>query len=98
MNPYLSLFKDGVLREKGTMLPIHGFGRVLPWTVTGVGDSYLSMQLNSSDATRADYSYEFIFTAHIEAGEQTLTYTVTMENRGDEAMPIAPGFHPYFAV
>jgi len=27
-----------------------------------------------------------------------LTYTLTMENRGDEAMPIAPGFHPYFAV
>ena len=98
MIPNFSRLKDGVFREKGTMLPIHGFGRVLPWTVTGAGDSYLSMQLNSSDATRADYPYEFTFTAHIEAGEQTLTYTVTMENRGDEAMPIAPGFHPYFAV
>ena len=98
MIPNFSRLKDGVFKEKGTMLPIHGFGRVLPWTVTEAGDSYLSMQLNSSDATRADYPYEFTFTAHIEAGDQALTYTVTMENRGDEAMPIAPGFHPYFAV
>ncbi len=98
MIPNFSRLKDGVFKEKGTMLPIHGFGRVLPWMVTEAGDSYLSMQLNSSDATRADYPYEFTFTAHIEAGDQMLTYTVTMENRGDEAMPIAPGFHPYFAV
>ena len=98
MIPNFSRLKDGVFKEKGTMLPIHGFGRVLPWTVTEAGDSYLSMQLNSSDTTRADYPYEFTFTARIEAGHESLTYTVTMENRSDEAMPIAPGFHPYFAV
>ncbi len=25
-------------------------------------------------------------------------YVVGMENRGDEAMPVAPGFHPYFQI
>lgn len=98
MIPNFSRLKDGVFKEKGTMLPIHGFGRIMPWIVTETDSSSLSMQLSSSDATRAAYPYEFTFTASIEAGEQTLTYTVTMENRGDEAMPIAPGFHPYFAV
>jgi len=32
------------------------------------------------------------------AGEEMLTYRLTMENYSDEVMPIAPGFHPYFAV
>jgi len=98
MIPNFSRLKDGIFKDKNTSLPIHGFGRVLPWTVTGQETTRLSMQLNSSDATRPDYPYEFTFTATIVAGEGTLTYTLTMENRGEEAMPIAPGFHPYFTV
>ncbi|MGH2496240.1 MAG: hypothetical protein ACRDIV_16210 [Ktedonobacteraceae bacterium] len=97
MIPNFSRLKDGMFQEKGTSLPIHGFGRTLPWTVTQASETALTMQLNSSDATRAGYPYEFTFTATIEAGEGTLTYTLTMENRSQESMPIAPGFHPYFA-
>jgi len=98
MIPNFSRLKDGIFKDKNTTLPIHGFGRNLPWTVTEQDTARLSMQLNSSDATRPDYPYEFTFTATIVAGEGTLTYTLTMENRGDEGMPIAPGFHPYFSV
>lgn len=98
MIPNFSRLKGGIFKDKNTTLPIHGFGRDLPWTVTEEDTSHLSMQLESSDATRPHYPYEFTFTAAIAAGDGTLTYTLTMENRGDEAMPIAPGFHPYFAV
>jgi len=98
MIPNFSRLKDGIFQEKGTSLPIHGFGRVLPWTVTDLSETALTMQLSSSDATRTDYPYEFTFTATIEIGEGTLTYTLIMENRSSENMPIAPGFHPYFAV
>lgn len=98
MIPNFSRLKNGVFLEKNTKLPIHGFGRLLPWNVTAQNETSLTMQLVSSDATRASYPYEFTFTAAIAAGEGTLMYTVTMENRGDETMPIAPGFHPYFAV
>ncbi|HEU0001109.1 MAG TPA: hypothetical protein VFQ36_09435 [Ktedonobacteraceae bacterium] len=98
MIPNFSRLKDGIFQEKGTSLPIHGFGRTMPWTVTQTSEAALTMQLSSSDATRADYPYEFIFTASIESGEGTLTYTLTMENRSQENMLIAPGFHPYFAV
>lgn len=98
MIPNFSRLKDGVFLEKGTSLPIHGFGRNLPWTVTESSDTALAMQLQSSDVTRPMYPYEFSFIAKIEAGEGSLTYTLTMQNRGDEAMPIAPGFHPYFEV
>ena len=98
MIPNFSRLKDGIFKEKGTTLPIHGFGRNLPWTVVEIEDTRLVMQLTSSDATRSDYPYEFVFTAHIAIGEGMLTYTLTMENRSGEDMPIAPGFHPYFAV
>src|SRR5229473_4968293 len=100
MIPNFSRLKDGIFKDKHTTLPIHGFGRNLPWTVVNEGDDVtrLSMQLSSSDATRPDYPYEFRFTATISVAEETLTYSLVMENRGDEAMPIAPGFHPYFTV
>src|SRR5260221_271966 len=94
MIPNFSRLKDGIFKEKGTTLPIHGFGRDLPWTVIELSTTYLAMQLSSSDATRPDYPYEFTFTATITAGEGTLTYTLLMENHSSEPMPIAPGFHP----
>ncbi len=98
MIPNFSRLKDGIFKEKGTTLPIHGFGRSLPWTVIEQGPTLMSMQLTSNSATRLNYPYDFTFTATIEAFEETLTYTLTMENQSDEVMPIAPGFHPYFAV
>src|SRR5713226_3246472 len=83
-----SRLKNPIFQDKGTTLPIHGFGRLLPWTVTALSTSSMTLQLSSSDATRANYPYEFTFTATITAGEGTLTYTLAMENRSDEVMPI----------
>lgn len=98
MIPNFSRLKDGIFKEKGTTLPIHGFGRNLPWTLVGQDESNISIQLTSSDTTRVNYPYEFTFTVTVTASEKTLTYLLTMENRGDETMPIAPGFHPYFTI
>lgn len=98
MIPNFSRLKDGIFLEKGTSLPIHGFGRNLPWTVTQLSKNALSMQLRASEVTHPIYPYEFTFTASIEAGAGTLTYTLVMENHSAEPMPIAPGFHPYFAI
>jgi galactose mutarotase-like enzyme len=101
MIPNFSRLKDGIFKDKNTTLPIHGFGRNLPWPVVSEQASdatSLSIQLKSSDATRPIYPYEFAFTATITVGEETLTYSLMMENHSDEAMPIASGFHPYFSV
>ncbi len=98
MIPNFSRLKDGIFKEKGTTLPIHGFGRNLPWSVVEQDTTSISIQLVSSDATRPNYPYEFTFTVRVVAGEGTLTYVLTMENNGDEVMPLAPGFHPYFSV
>ncbi|MBO0796225.1 MAG: hypothetical protein J2P36_35480 [Ktedonobacteraceae bacterium] len=98
MIPNFAHLKNGIFIEKGTTLPTHGFGRNLPWNVKELEQTRISLRLESSEATRPHYPYTFTFTATIEAGEGTLTYTLSMENRGDETMPVAPGFHPYFAI
>ena len=98
MIPNFSRLKQGIFQEKGTTLPIHGFGRILPWTVTEQNQSSATLQLMSDEHTRAQYPYDFTFTAHIVASAGTLTYTLMLENHSDEIMPISPGFHPYFTV
>jgi len=98
MIPNFSRLNNGTFREKGTKLPIHGFGRILPWMVIEKDSTHLVMQLTSSEATLASYPYEFTFNVNISVEEGILTYTLTMENHSNENMPIAPGFHPYFTV
>jgi galactose mutarotase-like enzyme len=98
MIPNFSRLKDGMLKEKGTILPTHGFGRSLPWRVIEQDSSRISIQLMSNAEIRRNCPYDFTFTATVVAGEEMLTYTLTMANCGNEVMPIAPGFHPYFAV
>jgi galactose mutarotase-like enzyme len=84
--------------KNGTELPIHGFGRILPWTIIEEDSAHLVVRLSNSDATLAIYPYEFTFTVNISVEEGLLTYTLTMENHSNENMPIAPGFHPYLTV
>ena len=98
MIPNFSRLNNGTFQEKGTRLPIHGFGRILPWTMIEKDSTHLVIQLSNSEATLASYPYEFTFTVNISIEAGTLTYALTMENRSNENMPIAPGFHPYFAV
>jgi galactose mutarotase-like enzyme len=98
MIPNFSRLKDGRFLEKGTTLPIHGFGRLLPWSVTAQDETHLALELRSNEATRTSYPYEFTFHVEISVAEGVLTYTLNMENHSTEPLPIAPGFHPYFSV
>jgi galactose mutarotase-like enzyme len=98
MIPNFSRLARGIFQEQGTSLPLHGFGRLFPWQVLAYETAQLTLQQESSQLTRKSYPYDFVFTVQIAVTAQTLTYTLTMQNRGAQAMPIAPGFHPYFSV
>lgn len=84
----------------------HGFARALPWSLddhgaAAPGGAYARLTLRSSEATRAQYPWDF---------RAELTYTllgralridlrVTNETGGGAPpMPFGAGFHPYFAV
>src|SRR4029079_1397117 len=86
MIPNFSRLKQGIFKEKNTTLPAHGFGRNLPWTILEQDQASITIQLNSNEQTRPQYPYEFTFTAQILAGEQSLTYILSMANLNDEVM------------
>ena len=79
----------------------HGFARNLPWTVldesTGDGAS-VTLGLESSEATRAQYPFEFSLRFTYRLRGEELTLEQHFENRGAVPMPVHPGLHPYFFV
>ena len=79
----------------------HGFARGLPWAVldesTQDGAS-VTLGLESSDATRAQYPFEFALRFTYRLRDGVLTVEQRFENRGDAPMPLRPGLHPYFFV
>ena len=79
----------------------HGFARNLPWTVvdesTQDGAS-VTLGLDASAGTRAQYPFEFALRFTYRLSGETLSVEQRFENRGDSAMPLRPGLHPYFFV
>jgi galactose mutarotase-like enzyme len=79
----------------------HGFARNMPWKVieesTGDGAS-VTLGLEATDATRAEYPFEFAlrFTYRLRGAELSLEQR--FENHGGVPMPVQPGLHPYFFV
>lgn len=80
-----------------TTIRQHGFGRDLPWTVTERDPVELTMALGPNDATRAAYPYEFLFLYRVRALPRGVLVELAVHNQGEAPIPVAPGFHPYFA-
>ncbi len=77
----------------------HGFGRNLPWKRT-INDGAQVFTLDHP--TRLDEAFEeyadMCAQLHYLVGETSLTTTLTVRNDSSDALPLSPGFHPYFAV
>ena len=79
----------------------HGFARNLPWTVGGTsidGHAAATLTLTSSDATRAQYPWDFRVEIAYSLCGTTFEIAVRVANTGGARMPFGFGFHPYFAV
>ncbi len=79
----------------------HGFARDLPWTVLGESTedgASVTLGLEASDATRAQYPFEFALRFTYRLRGDVLSVEQQFENRGDAPMPLGPGLHPYFFV
>jgi galactose mutarotase-like enzyme len=82
-------------------MPQHGFARRMPWRVSGIDTTdgaCIALSLDSSDATLAAWPFRFRLTFQYRLREGALTIHQQFANRGDRAMPIHPGLHPYFLV
>jgi galactose mutarotase-like enzyme len=91
-NAYKIDGKDYALKQ-------HGFARDMPWQVTHQStttDASLTVTLESNDATRQVYPFDFSvsFTYRLRGGELVIEQTYT--NNSATPMPFSSGLHPYF--
>lgn len=103
--PISGQLKDGAYELGGTgyRMKNHGVARTSAWIVeeTGLntaGEPFVRLSLASTEETLASYPFDFklVFTYLLRGG--ALVIEQEYGNRSDRAMPMYPGFHPYFAV
>jgi galactose mutarotase-like enzyme len=79
----------------------HGFARDLPWQVTqqAVADAAsLTLELTSTEATRAQYPFDFKLAFTFELQGHSLELRQQFTNLSAQPMPFSTGLHPYFLV
>lgn len=83
--------KSGVMKQ-------HGFARSLPWRVLESDARSVAFELVDNDTTRVQFPWQFALTYRYTVGEGRFRVEQRIENRSEEPMPFAAGFHPYFLV
>ncbi len=82
--------------------PMHGFGRLMPWTVESAGllpDKSVSLvlRLESSEATRRYWPVDFVARHKVTVG-QTLTMALEVENKSAQPIQFEEAQHTYFSI
>ncbi|MET0660792.1 MAG: galactose mutarotase [Steroidobacteraceae bacterium] len=76
----------------------HGFARNLPWAIGNRSAQTATLLLESSDVTLAQFPWPFRAELEIGVQDACLRLVTRISNTGQERMPYALGFHPYFHV
>jgi galactose mutarotase-like enzyme len=76
----------------------HGFARTMAWTVEAQDVQSVTLSLTSDSATLAQYPWPFRAELHVSVQGASLHLDTRIDNTGNEPMPFALGFHPYFQV
>ena len=81
-------------------LPQHGFARTSMWKVTKVdtlekGETYVSMQLKSSEETKAYWPHDFVAEMIFVIGD-SLSVTLKVTNPSDSVISYTSALHTYF--
>ena len=81
-------------------MPLHGVAYGSPWQVESRSESKATLTLASSVASRVCYPFDFQLTANYKLKETRLDLRLTIEasTKNENPMPVAAGFHPYFAT
>lgn len=76
-------------------LPCHGFASAMPFRAERAADgTSATFTLESDDATRAQYPFDFSLVLDFRLDGPTLHVEATVRNTGTETMPFAYGGHP----
>lgn len=83
--------KSGAMKQ-------HGFARDRAWSVAAQSDRDVTLALEDDATTRAQFPWRFALAYRYALDGARLRIEQRIENRDDEPMPYAAGFHPYFFV
>ncbi len=83
--------------KKGAMKQ-HGVARNMAWRAEVTSEGSVLLRTASDDTTLAQFPFRFALAYRYTLAGPRLRIDQRIENTGDEPMPFAAGFHPYFAV
>ena len=88
-------------RAEGASSPVHGFARILEWSVESVqrtaDGAAITLGLDANEQTKKWWPHEFSARYEIRVGRQ-LHLNLRVTNRGQEAFSFEEALHSYFTV
>jgi aldose 1-epimerase len=102
--PYSNRIRNGRFRFRGEeyRLPlnfgdyphsIHGVGWQMPWRLRILADRVVEIDVSSDGS---EWPFAFDAKQMFSLNGRDLRHEITLTNRGDAAMPVGLGMHPYF--
>lgn len=79
-------------------LPKHGLARTRPWTLLGLAQDRVRLELRDDAHTRAVWPRAFRLLLEATLSERALTVSLRVENPGDSAFEFTAALHTYLRV
>lgn len=79
-------------------LPKHGFARHLPFALTALSGTAITLTLTDTAATRALYPFAFAFSVTYRLEGNRMLTELRVENKDGKTLPFAIGAHPGFCA
>jgi galactose mutarotase-like enzyme len=101
MFPFCGPLVGNIFAKSGKVIGQHGFGRNLEWKLLKQSLNSISFVLSSSDLdteTKLSFPFEFESIFEVTLLDKSIELELKTKNLGTEKLPLAPGFHPYFAI
>ncbi len=94
--PFAGKLENDSLLCAGTTMKQHGFGRNMAWTVEEQAFGGVRLSLKSDADSRALFPYDFAAEYSVFLLPFGLQIELQIANTGKTALPLSPGWHPYF--
>lgn len=98
--PCVGESKEGRINVDGTDYPMgrHGFARHEPFSVLESTNTKVVLELKTTEKTRAQFPFEFVFRVSYELIDSSLTQSFEVTNTDGKEIGFQLGGHPAFAV
>jgi galactose mutarotase-like enzyme len=102
--PIAGQLTDKTYEWNGTVYHMdnHGLARTRPWRVirsaADNAQAVVKISFHSTEKTRESYPFDFEVVLAYMLADGQLTIGQTISNLSADAMPVYPGYHPYFKI